>query len=179
MKLVNKGRLFTCVFSLFPIWRYLTALAVSDLLFLIFSFTMSWRHYPFVDTIWFYWWYTPFGLWITDAASNFNVYTVLKYLNNVQYEIHSILQLPPHTDTLPFHKAVFILGSTSVWIIVSFTIERYIAVCHPMRGKVKICWPYNLYPNYSLHWLSTLTRGPWSSMEIWTRTTYSQSPISI
>ncbi|CAL8121262.1 unnamed protein product [Orchesella dallaii] len=73
---------------------YLTALAVSDLVYLLFSFSMSWRHFPHVNKIWPYWWYTPFGLWVTDASS-----------------------------------------STSVWITVSFTIERYIAVCQPTRGK--------------------------------------------
>ena len=33
-----------------------------------------------------------------------------------------------------------ISGSTSVWLTLSFTIERYIAVCHPMRGKVRFLY---------------------------------------
>ncbi|ODM90068.1 FMRFamide receptor [Orchesella cincta] len=69
---------------------YLTGLAVSDLLYLLFSFSI----YKKFQSIWAYWEYTPFGLWLTDCFS-----------------------------------------STSVWLTVSFTIERYIAVCHPMKRK--------------------------------------------
>ncbi|ODM87418.1 FMRFamide receptor [Orchesella cincta] len=74
---------------------YLTALAVTDLIYLLFSFSMSWRHFPSINKIWLYWYYSPFGLWVTDASS-----------------------------------------STSVWLTVSFTVERYIAVCHPLKRKI-------------------------------------------
>lgn len=78
---------------------YLTALAVSDLLYLMFVFTLSFMHYPSIHepSFQWYWHYYGFGIWFTDATTY-----------------------------------------TSIWLTVSFTVERYIAVCHPMRGQL-IC----------------------------------------
>nr|CAD7587467.1 unnamed protein product [Timema genevievae] len=50
---------------------YLTALAASDLLYLILVFTLSLDHYPNIHdaTYYIYWQYLRFGYWLADAAS--------------------------------------------------------------------------------------------------------------
>ncbi|XP_066979067.1 FMRFamide receptor-like [Macrobrachium rosenbergii] len=76
---------------------YLTALAISDLLYLIFVFFLSLKHHPDMQhpRHWLYWQYVRYALWLTDASS-----------------------------------------STSIWLTVTFTIERYVVVSHPIKGKV-------------------------------------------
>ncbi|KAI2802994.1 hypothetical protein BLOT_007117 [Blomia tropicalis] len=78
---------------------YLAALAIFDLIYLIFTLILSWKHYPNAHDVdyYLYWYMFPFSMMIADASSN-----------------------------------------TSVWLTATFTIERYIAVCHPIKGKV-IC----------------------------------------
>jgi len=74
----------------------LTALAVYDILYLIFALTMTLNHYSGVSGCASYQHYRlPFGRPLTDTASN-----------------------------------------TGIWLTLTFTVERYIGVCHPIKGKV-------------------------------------------
>jgi len=80
---------------------YLTALAVYDILYLVFALTMTLQHYSGVSSSpWYEHYRLPFGRPLTDTASN-----------------------------------------TGIWLTLTFTVERYIAVCHPMKGKVCVCPP--------------------------------------
>lgn len=56
--------------------NYLTALAISDLLYLVFVFSLSLQHHPDIKhpRHWFYWQYFRYGLWLTDASSKYIVY---------------------------------------------------------------------------------------------------------
>ena len=79
---------------------YLTALAIYDILYLVFALTMSLNHYTTIkSTEWYIRYRKPIGKPFVDTASN-----------------------------------------TGVWLTLTFTIERYIGVCHPMKGK-RWCTP--------------------------------------
>lgn len=80
---------------------YLTALAASDIVYLVMFFCLSLSHIPGMNaghTV-AYWHFFKYALWFNDAAS-----------------------------------------ATSTWLTVTFTIERWVAVCHPIKGKV-YCTP--------------------------------------
>ena len=74
---------------------YLTALAIFDVLYLIFGLTMGLKHYESINNAPLYIRYRkPIGKPIVDTCSN-----------------------------------------TAIWLTLTFTIERYIGVCHPMKGR--------------------------------------------
>ncbi|ESO96798.1 hypothetical protein LOTGIDRAFT_159536 [Lottia gigantea] len=78
---------------------YLTALAAFDCLYLVFSLTLSFKHYDFISEFPNYWHWFATGRVLTDMSANI-----------------------------------------SVILTVTFTLERYIGVAHPMRGR-QLCTP--------------------------------------
>lgn len=77
--------------------NYLAALAIFDMLYLIFTFILSLSHYPNIKdpSNIVYWELRPFALWIADGCAY-----------------------------------------TSVWVTVTFTIERWVVVKYPIKGKI-------------------------------------------
>ncbi|XP_041360509.1 FMRFamide receptor-like [Gigantopelta aegis] len=74
---------------------YLTALAAFDTLYLVFSLTLSFKHYSTFSRIPSYVYWYPYGRVFTDMSAN-----------------------------------------VSVLLTVTFTVERYIGVCLPMKGRI-------------------------------------------
>ena len=78
--------------------NYLTALAISDLLYLLCVFSLSLRHHPDMSLPqhYFYWEFCRYGLWLTDASSKFIficlfIYHILS--NRVMYHIIGFLSI--------------------------------------------------------------------------------------
>ena len=78
---------------------YLTALAVFDTMYIVFSFTLSLKHYHWVRESHVYVYWYVYSRVFADISSN-----------------------------------------VSVFLTVTFTLERYVGVCHPMKGRV-LCTP--------------------------------------
>ena len=60
---------------------YLAVLAMFDMIYLIFTFVLSLKHYPNAHHVdYYYYWYTfPFAMMITDASSNTSVWLTVAF----------------------------------------------------------------------------------------------------
>ncbi|KAE8741276.1 FMRFamide Receptor [Frankliniella occidentalis] len=63
------------------------------------------------------------------------------------------------------------MTATSIWLTVAFTVERYIAVCHPMRGRL-LCTEYRARLAVLVVWsfcVFATASVPWESYVVWHR----------
>jgi hypothetical protein len=110
---------------------YLTALAVSDLLYLMFVFTLSFKHYPNIHEpsfLW-YWHYYGFGIWFTDATSKYEAF----FLNRQKWNIVSkcilcnftyLIGFDVHllqTDYLPTYLPTYLINKSTTQSINQLT----------------------------------------------------------
>lgn len=114
---------------------YLTALAVADIVNLFCAFILSLQHYPsFKYGHLLYW--SAFGLsnWFHDASRMYNISILLLYYLTEDQSILFIIIIILFSCMDLF--CIDILVYISIYLTVSFTLERYISVCHPLRGQV-------------------------------------------
>lgn len=89
--------------------NYLTALAISDLLYLVFVFSLSLQHHPNIKhpRHWFYWQYFRYALWLTDASSKTHI-THTIYTTHTTHTSHTT---HASYSSLVFLVAVFLKSS--------------------------------------------------------------------
>lgn len=75
---------------------YLTALAFSDMMYLIMFFILSISHHPGMNGshAMFYWQFFKYALWINDASSEYNNTLYIIYRNHCLYVLSVISSTP-------------------------------------------------------------------------------------